>query len=105
MTLADVFLLPLYLLALLVPIMGWTLTRAALLQPRINFLTFTAGFVDVVGVLILTYLLAVANKALNFPLPVETAQVIFRGVLIALGLSCVWFFRLYRTGRFADGPK
>lgn len=103
MTLPDLMLLPLYLLALLVPIVGWVLTGAARKQPRISFLTFTAGFVDVVGVLILTYLFAVFNKALGSPLPPETAQVALRGVLIGLGLSCVWFFWLYRTGRFRDG--
>lgn len=103
MTLPDLLLLPLYLLALLVPIVGAILTRAALRKPRINFLTFAAVFVDVVGVLILTYLIAVGNAALAYPLPREFGQIVFRGVLIALGLACVYFFRLYRSGRFADG--
>jgi hypothetical protein len=105
MTLPDLLLLPLYLLALLVPIVGVILTRAAVQQPRINFLTFTAGFVDTIAAVIVTYLFAVIDKALNYPLPLESAQIVFRVVLIALGLSCVWFFWLYRTGRFADGSR
>ena len=103
MTFADVLLLPLYLLALLVPVVGFILTRAAWLQPRINALTWAALFVDVVGVLILVYLIAVVNASLGFPLPKEIGQVVLRGVLIALGLLCVYFFVLYRTGRFRDG--
>ncbi len=103
MNLADLLLLPLYLLALLVPVVGIVLTQGAVQQPRISFLTFTAGFVDTIGAVILTYLFAIINKTLNYPLPLETAQVIFRGVLVALGLLCVYFWRLYRSGRFGDG--
>lgn len=103
MTLPDVLLLPLYLLALLVPAVGVVLTRAALRSPRISALTFMAGFVDAVGVLIITYLLAVANSALEYPLPREVGQVVLRGVIIALGILSVYFFWLYKTGRFRDG--
>lgn len=102
MTLPDVLLLPLYLLALLVPAVGVVLTVNAVRRPRINALTFAAIFVDAVGVLILTYLFAVANAAAEFPFPREIGQIVFRGVLIVLGLVCVWFFRLYRSGGFRD---
>lgn len=102
MTLPDVLLLPLYLLALLVPVVGFILSRAALQPPRIRALTFMALFVDAIGILIVTYLFAVANAAAAFPLPREIGQVVIRAVLIALGLLSVYFLRLYRTGRFRD---
>ena len=62
-----------------------------------------AAFVDVVGAMIVIYVGAVANSALEYPVPRETAQVALRGVIIGLGLVCVYFFRLYRSGRFRDG--
>jgi hypothetical protein len=105
MSLADVLLLPLYLLALLVPAVGFVLSRAALQPPRINALTFTAGFVDAVGILIVAYVLAVGNATLAYPVPREAAQIVLRGVILTLGLLSVYFFRLYRTGRFRDGEQ
>lgn len=103
MTLPDALLLPLYLLAFLIPGVGWILTRAALHSPRINALTFMAAFVDAVAVLIPTYLLAVANSAFGYPFPREFGQIVLRAVIIALGLICLYFLRLYWTGRFRDG--
>lgn len=103
MSVPDLLLLPLYLLALLVPVVGVVLTRAALRTPRIGALTFAALFVDAVGVLIITYLLAVANSAAGFIFPREIGQVVLRAVIIALGLISVYFLKLYRGGGFRDG--
>lgn len=105
MNLADVLLLPLYALAFLVPAVGFVLTRAAFQSPRINALTFMAAFVDAVGVLIPTYLIAVLNATLGYPLPRDIGQLVFRVVIISLGLICVYFLRLYRAGRFRDGDS
>ena len=105
MSLPDVLLLPLYALALLVPAVGVVLTRAAWQRPRIAALTFMAAFVDSVGVLIVTYLVAVANSAAGFVFPREVGQVVLRLVIISLGLVSVWFFHLYRNGRFQDGEE
>lgn len=101
----DVLLLPLYALAFLVPAVGVVLTRAAYQSPRINALTFMAAFVDAVAVLIPTYLIAVLNAALGYPLPREFGQLVFRAVIIALGLICVYFLRLYQSGRFRDRDR
>lgn len=102
MTLPDLLLMPLYLLAFLVPGVWLVMWRAARRKPRINALTWTARFVGVVALVIVSYVLAVGNAFLSYLVPREIAQIEFRGVIVALGLLALHFFRLYRSGRFAD---
>lgn len=102
---ADLLLVPLYLLAFLVPGVWFLLWRAGRGKPRINALSWTTRFVGVVSFVIVIYVLAVGNAGAGYPVAREWAQIALRGVVLALGFLAVWFAWLYRTGRFNDGPE
>lgn len=78
------------------------LAAAAYHRPRIMALTVMAVSATLIASGLSAYVLAVVNAEAGFPIPRETAQVVLRGVLLALALFPLWFLWLYRTGRFRD---
>lgn len=103
MTLADFLLVvSVGLLILDVPV-AWILVRAAWKKPHIWALTLMAIVSVGIAILVLVYLLAVANTAAGYPIPKEAAQVGFRLAALVMALFPPLFLFVYRTGRFRDG--
>jgi hypothetical protein len=82
---------------------SYLLVREALQGPRITALTVMAVLVPLITIGLTDYVISVINAAWGYPIPKETAQVVFRLVLLGIGLWAVWFWFLYRTDRFRDG--
>lgn len=81
------------------------LIRAAWKRPHIWALTVMAISSTLVTLGLATYVWAVANAAVGFPVSQEATRVILRTVLIGLSLFPYLFLWVYITGRFTDGEK
>jgi hypothetical protein len=82
---------------------AFVLTRAAMQKPYIGALWVMAVASTLIAVGISAYVFAVVNAEGGYIIPREVAQAIFRFVLLGLALFPLWFFWLYKTGRFGDG--
>jgi len=82
---------------------SYVLIRATLMGPRITALTVMAVLVPLITIGLSAFMLSVFNASAGFPIPKEAAQVVFRLILLGIGLWAIWFWFLYRTDRFKDG--
>lgn len=78
------------------------LVAAAIEKPRIRFLSFVSGFTLVIAIVLTTYVAAILNAAVGYPVPRELAVFLLRMIVFALALIPLWFLFLYVTGRFRD---
>ena len=80
------------------------LTYQAYRKPRVMALVVMAVATWLIALGLTAYVLAVVNaQLLDYAIPRETAQVLFRAVLLGLALFPLWFLWLYATRRFRDG--
>lgn len=82
---------------------GVVMFRAAKIRPAIWALTLFTGLTVTIAVVVIVYVLAVANSLLGFPVPLDAAKVILRLVFIPLAAFPYFFAWVYLTGRFRDG--
>lgn len=92
------------MLALNVPVTA-ILIRAALVRPRIRFLTTSATLSALITATVMVYVGAVANREFRAPFNEDLARIILRVVLLALAAYPLWWLWLYFTGRFRDGER
>ena len=103
MTLEGVLFLAISCLLMLNWPVAYILSRAAIKKPYIKALWVMAVASILIAIGLTAYVLAVVNAELSYVVHQEVARVIFRLVLLGLAIFPLWFFWLYRTGRFNDG--
>ena len=79
---------------------SFVLIREARQKPSIPALNVMAVIIPLITIVLTDSIASVVNASLGFPVPKEVARFVFLIVLLGIGGWAVWFYWLYRTGRF-----
>lgn len=82
---------------------AFVMLRAARQRPSIWALTLFSYLTIVIAVVVVTYVLAVANSLAGQPVSLDTTKTVLRLVFIPLAAFPYLFAWVYLTGRFRDG--
>ena len=102
MTLADILYAILALQTVGYVPVAFVMFRAAATRPAIWALTLFTGLTVTIALVVIIYVLAVANSLIGFPVPLEAARTVLRLVFIPLAAFPYFFAWVYLTGRFRD---